>query len=370
MKMTLKKIDRPFFFTVIILLVVGFFIFTSASLGLLARDGARFSSVAISQLLLGVVGGSIAMFWLSNVNYKIWKKFALPLFVFSIFATLLVFIPGLGLEFGGARRWLDLGITTFQPAELLKIGFVIYLATWLSNVRQHVQKIKFGLLPLMGLLALVAFVLLVQPDTGTFLVIATTGVAMFLVAGSRTRDILILGLTGIAGLGALALIRPYVLSRILSFINPAYDPLGSSYQIQQSLIAIGSGGFFGRGFGQSVQKFEYLPEPIGDSIFSVAAEEFGFFGAVILITLFIFLAFRGLKIATRAPDYFSGLLVVGIVILILSQSFINIGSMLGVLPLTGLPLIFVSHGGSAMFLVLAEIGIILNISKYQKKLKT
>ena len=152
----------------------------------------------------------------------------------------------------------------------------------------------------------------------------------------------------------------------MTFINPLSDVLGSGWQIKQSLIAIGSGEWFGRGFGQSVQKFQYLPEPIGDSIFAVAAEEFGFIGSVLLITLFLFLAFRGFKIAAKAPDSFSGLLTVGIVILIVSQSFINIGSMLGVMPLTGLPLLFVSHGGSALLFVLAEIGIILNISKFRK----
>jgi cell division protein FtsW len=156
------------------------------------------------------------------------------------------------------------------------------------------------------------------------------------------------------------------LERLLTFINPAIDPLGTSYQIQQSLIAIGSGQFFGRGFGQSIQKFSFLPQPIGDSIFAVAAEELGFIGSIILITLFLALAFRGLRIASHATDYFGGLLVVGIVMLIISQSFINIASMLGVFPLIGLPLSFISHGGSALLFTLAGIGIVLNVSKYQR----
>ena len=362
----LKKIDRPFLITVIILVVAGFFIFTSASLGLLARDGARFSSVAFSQFFWGIFLGSLAMLAATHIKYTFWRKYAFYIFLISIFTTLLVFIPGLGAEFGGARRWIDLGIITFQPAEMLKIGFVIFFAAWLTNVKDKIHTCGHGIIPFIILLGIIGGISLSQPDTGTFLVILTAGLAMFIAAGARKRDILtFLAIAGI-GLIAIAYIYPYVKERILTFINPLSDVLGSGWQIKQSLIAIGSGEWFGRGFGQSVQKFQYLPEPIGDSIFAVAAEEFGFIGSVLLITLFLFLAFRGFKIAAKAPDSFSGLLTVGIVILIVSQSFINIGSMLGVMPLTGLPLLFVSHGGSALLFALAEIGIILNISKFRK----
>ena len=364
-----KNVDRPFLISVVLLVIVGFFIFLSASLGLLDREGARFSSVAFSQIVFGILGGSIAFLITSNLNYKIWKKYAVYIFGISVVATLLVFVPGVGFEYGGARRWIDIGITTVQPAELLKFGFVVYLAALLSVAKTKVTSWKHGLLPFSGLLAIAGSILLMQPDTGTFLVIGAAGIAMFVASGATMRDLGLLFSAGAVGLFGLAMFRPYIMERFISFFNPAADPLGASYQIQQSLIAVGSGELFGRGFGQSVQKFNFLPEPIGDSIFSVAAEEFGFIGATIIIALFLTLALRGLKIATRAPDYFGGLMVVGIVILIISQSFVNIGSMLGVLPLTGLPLLFVSHGGTAMFLVLAEVGIILNISKYQRKNK-
>ncbi|MEK7589917.1 MAG: putative peptidoglycan glycosyltransferase FtsW, partial [Patescibacteria group bacterium] len=358
--------DRPFLITVIILVVAGFFIFTSASLGLLARDGARFSSVAFSQFFLGIFLGAIALLITTKIKYTFWRKYAFYIFIASAIATLLVFIPWLGVSSGGAQRWLDFGFVTFQPAEMLKIGFVIYFAAWLTNAKDKLHTIGHGIIPFIVLLAITGAILLSQPNTGTFLVILTTGIAMFIAAGARWRDIFVLG--GIAGicLTALVYIRPYVKTRILTFIHPASDALGSGWQIKQSLIAVGSGEIFGRGFGQSVQKFQYLPEPVGDSIFAVAAEEFGFIGSAIIITLFLFLAFRGLKIATKAPDNFSGLMVVGIVILIVSQSFINIGSMLGVMPLTGLPLLFISHGGSAFLFALAEIGIVLNISKFRK----
>ncbi|MBT3283061.1 putative lipid II flippase FtsW [bacterium] len=362
----LKKIDRPFLITVIILVVAGFFIFTSASLGLLARDGARFSSVAFSQFFLGIFLGAIALLITTQIKYTFWRKYAFYIFIASAIATLLVFVPGLGVSSGGAQRWLDFGFVTFQPAEMLKIGFVIYFAAWLTNAKDKLHTVGHGIIPFIVLLAITGGILLSQPDTGTLLVILATGIAMFIAAGARWRDIFALG--GFAGIAltVLAYIQPYVKDRILTFINPASDALGSGWQIKQSLIAIGSGEIFGRGFGQSVQKFQYLPEPVGDSIFAVAAEEFGFIGSAIILTLFLFLAFRGLKIATKAPDNFSGLVVVGIVILIVSQSFINIGAMLGVMPLTGLPLLFISHGGSALLFALAEIGIVLNISKFKK----
>lgn len=362
----LKKIDRPFLITVIILVVAGFFIFTSASLGLLAREGARFSSVAFSQFFLGIFLGAIALLITTKIKYTFWRKHAFYIFLFSAAVTLLVFVPSLGYEASGAKRWIDFGIVTFQPAELLKIGFVIYFAAWLTNVRDKVHTIGHGIIPFIILLGIAGSILLAQPDTGTFLVIFATGLAMFITAGARWRDIFSIGAIAGVGLTALAYIQPYIKERILTFINPASDTLGAGWQIKQSLIAIGSGEIFGRGFGQSVQKFQYLPEPIGDSIFAVAAEEFGFIGSTLIITLFLFLAFRGFKIATKAPDNFSGLLVVGIVILIVSQSFINIGAMLGVMPLTGLPLLFISHGGSALLFALAGIGIILNISKFKK----
>lgn len=361
-----NPVDKPLLISVLVLVFVGFLIFSSASLGLLARGGASFTSVALGQILLGIVGGGVALLLATRIHYRLYRSYALYIFLAALVATLLVFVPGLGFTYGGATRWIDVGFTTFQPAELLKLAFVIYLARWLSSSRMKLHSIRYGLLPLAGLSILVGIVLLLQPDTGTFLVILATGFAMFIAAGARWRDIAILGVISGIGLSVLAFFRPYVMDRLLTFLNPAADPFGSSYQIQQALIAVGSGNIFGRGFGQSVQKFDYLPEPIGDSIFAVFAEEFGFIGAFLLIALFLFFALRGLRIAARAPDQFGGLLVVGIVILIVSQSFINIGSLIGIFPLTGLPLLFVSHGGTALFFTLIGVGIILNVSRYTK----
>lgn len=359
-----NRIDKIFFGIIVTLVGVGFFIFISASLGLLAREGASLSRVIFNQAFFGLLLGSLALYITSQINYKFWRKYAFYIFLGSIVATALVFVPGLGFSHGGATRWLSLGPFSFQPAELLKIGFVIYYATWLSGVKTRVKTFTDGVLPLLVLFILTGTVLLLQPDTGTLLVILATGIGMFIVAGGHPLHVGFFGLIGAVGLGSLILIRPYLKARILTFLNPSADPFGASYQIQQSLIAIGSGQWGGRGIGQSVQKFDYLPEPIGDSIFAVFAEEWGFIGSLLLICLFLGFALRGLKIASNAPSVFSRMLVTGIVLLIITQSFINIGAMLALFPLTGMPLIFVSQGGTALMIALASIGIILNVSKY------
>lgn len=364
------KVDRQFLLVVVILTSVGFFVFLSAAMGLLAREtGASFRSVVTNQALFGLLGGGIAMYITSKIPYKFWQKYSLYIFIASVILTLMVFVPGIGFEHGGAKRWVDFGVISFQPSEFLKIGFIIYFAAWLSGVWRKIGNAKFGLIPFGIMLGLIAGVLLLQPDTDTLAVIFASGLAMYITAGARWRDVILMILASAMGLAMIAFARPYVMDRFMTFLDPSRDPLGSGYQIQQSLIAIGSGGFTGRGFGQSIQKFDFLPEPIGDSVFAVAAEEFGFIGGLILIGLFVWFTKRGLTISVRAPDTFSRLLVLGIVILIVVQSFVNIGAMLSVLPLTGIPLLFVSHGGTALFITLAEIGIILNISKYAKKPK-
>jgi cell division protein FtsW len=360
-----QAVDTVFLALIGILVTVGFLIFSSASLGLLARGGASFASVAFSQFAFGIVGGGLALLILSNVHYRIYRKYALWIFLIGLFGTLAVFIPGLGMTHAGATRWIDLGFTTIQPSEFLKVAYIIYLATWLSGMHRHVKDWRFGLLPFGIISSVTGLVMLLQPDTDTFLVMAAGGLAMFVVAGARMRDLFILVCAGVLLIAAVALIRPYVMDRLLTFMDPAADPLGSGWQINQSLIAVGSGGIAGRGFGQSIQKFEYLPEPIGDSIFAVYSEEFGFLGVIMLLSLFIAFALRGYKIAQNAPDMFGVLMVTGIITVIMCQTFLNMGAMLGVAPLSGLPLPFISHGGTALLATLAALGIVLNVSKYR-----
>lgn len=360
-----KQVDKVFLGLVCILLVVGLLIFISASLGLLARAGASFSGVALKQCVALLIGCVIA-FVVSKIRYTLWRRWSFYIFLVSILVTLLVFFPKIGLEFGGGKRWITLGFITFQPGEFLKIAFVMYTAALLAAAKDKVTTFKRGMLPLIIVLTIVGVILLKQPDTDTFVSIFLAAIGMFVVAGGRFRYLFGLVLVAVAGLTLLVFMRPYLMQRITTFLNPAADPLGSGYQIQQSLIAIGSGEMFGRGFGQSIQKFSYLPEPIGDSIFAVAAEEFGFVGGIAIVSMFTFFMLRGFRIAAKSPDPFGGLLAVGIVILIVSGSFMNIASMLGLMPLSGLPLLFVSQGGSAMIFTLFQVGIILNISKFRK----
>jgi cell division protein FtsW len=360
------KVDKPFLVITVTLIVAGFFIFSSASLGLLAKESSNYSNVAFSQTVMGLLLGSIAMVIALRLDFKIWKSLAFYLLLAAIILNILVLIPSIGIEHGGARRWLMVGSTSFQPSEVLKFAFVIYFAAWAASVKDKIAAFRWGFLPLSVLLGICGALLLNQPDTDTLFIITITGLAMFMAAGGSWRYVFLAIFAGLLGVAFLAYTRPYVMQRINTFVNPTADSLGASYQIQQSLIAVGSGGLFGKGFGQSVQKFTYLPEPVGDSIFAVAAEEFGFVGSVLIIALFILFATRGLKIASRVPGIFGRLTVVGIVIMIVSQAFVNIGAMLGVLPLSGITLPFVSHGGTSLFISLFEVGVILSISKSQK----
>lgn len=360
-----KSIDKVFFWIVCALVFIGFFILTSASTGLLVKsEGANFYNVIFQQVVFGFVGG-LALFLLAvKVDYRVWAKFALPIFIFSFFLTLLVFVPGIGLEHGGAKRWINLGSFSFQPSELLKFGFILYLAVWIASRKLYIKKFKTGFLPFFIITAIVGALMIREPDMGTLGIIVAGGVVLFFVGGGKITHLLIMA--GIVGVifSILVYFEPYMLERILVFINPSYDPQGAGYQLRQSLIAIGSGGLFGRGFGTSIQKFNYLPEPVGDSIFAVFGEEFGFAGSLFLLGLFMFFLYRGFSIALRASDDFGRLLGVGIVILIVMQSFVNIAAMVGISPLTGLPLIFISKGGSALIMALFETGVLLNISKH------
>ena len=359
------KIDRVFFTAIVLLTVAGFLVFSSASLGLLARDGASFKSVALNQTL-GLVIGAVAFFVMSKVPYKVLRKYAFYIFLCALIMNLLLFVPGLRLTHGGASRWIDLRFVTFQPSEFLKIAFVVYFAAWLSSVKDKVATFKLGIVPYIVLLGLLSVLLLAQSDTDTLVVIAGSGLVMLFSAGARIRDLVLLGLILLGLVVGVVILRPYARQRVMTFLHPTADTQGAGYQIQQSLIAIGSGEIAGRGFGQSVQKFKYLPEPIGDSIFAVGAEEFGFIGSVSLIMLFLLFIFRSIKIASRSPDLFGTLVVVGIAIFVTVESFMNISSMIGILPLAGMPLLFVSHGGTALIIVLGAVGIIANVSKYRK----
>lgn len=368
-KSTLKPFDKYFFIIVVLITTIGFLAFVSASLGILARSETKFYGVLFNQIILGFIGGFIGLWITSRIPYQFWRRYAFYIFLFTLFLTALVFVPKLGFAHGGARRWVSIAGLSFQPVELLKLGFVIYFATWLAwiNNKKNTLSSKSKIIPLVAMLLVGIGILIKQPDTKSLILISVAAFSMLFVAGISLKKISIVVLIVLMGLGVLAYSRPYVRHRIETFINPSVDSRNKAYQIQQSLIAIGSGGLFGRGLGQSVQKFNYLPEPQGDSVFAVIGEEFGFIGTSLIIVMYVFFAIRGYKIALQAPDKFSSFMVVGIITILIAQSFLNIASMTHLFPLTGVPLVFISHGGTALFIALSSIGIVLNVSRYQKR---
>jgi cell division protein FtsW len=359
--------DRLFAIIVLILVIGGLAMFSSASLGLLARAGESPWHIAVSQIGLGLIPGCIALLILRLFPTPWLSRSILPFYIFSILLTLLVFVPHLGYHTNGATRWIQIGSVTIQPAEFLKIGVVLMLASYLAQAKTKIHELRHGLLMFVVIVGIPALVLIAQPNTSTTMIIGLTCAALYFLSGAPWRDFAILIVIALIGLGTLVIIHPYLQQRILTFLHPAQSSLSSGYQIQQSLIAIGSGRVAGRGFGQSVQKFNYLPEPNGDSIFAVYGEEFGFIGAVILLLVFMGFATRGLMIAAEASTTFGALAVTGLTLLITLSAFMNIGAMLGVLPLTGLPLPFISQGGTALFAALASVGIILNIAAHRTK---
>jgi cell division protein FtsW len=362
-----RQFDTYFFGIVLLITLIGIFSFVSASLGVLAQSQSKFYNVLFSQIVLGFIGGLGGLWLAIKVPYHFWRNNALAIFLGTLVVTMAVFIPHLGFSHGGARRWITFGFVSFQPADLLKLGFVIYFSAWLAWTHKKQEEFKYKLLPFAIMLGMVAIVLLLQPDTKSLILITAAASSMLFVSGVSWKKIISIAVIGILGVLVLALFRPYLMERVKTYINPSSDQEGSSYQLQQGLIAIGSGGIFGRGLGQSVQKFNYLPEPQGDSIYAVIGEEFGFIGSALLVVLYVFLAIRGYKIALQSRDAFGQYLVIGIVTLLVLQSFLNMASLVGVFPLTGVPLVFISQGGTSLFIALFASGIVLNVSRYQKK---
>ena len=299
--------------------------------------------------------GLLAFLAASFFDYRKLKFLALPLLIFTLVCLLLVLIPGLGASILGTRRWLSIGPIHFQPAELAKLTFVLYLSSFFAT--------KKSLLPFLTILGLIVFLIMLEPDLGTTVVLCATGLAVYFASGAPILTIGLIGLTGIAGGAVLILCSAYRRERLTTFLNPTADPLGASYHIRQILIALGSGGLFGVGLGQSRQKYEYLPAVTTDSIFAVIAEELGFIGSVAVLLVFLCLIWRGFRIASRAPDDFGRLLAVGITSWVGFQALVNLGAMVALIPLTGVPLPFISYGGSSLILVLTAMGILINISK-------
>ncbi len=347
---------------ILIFLIVGLFILASASIGVTASMKLPSYYFILKQILNGGIAGLLLFFIGYKVPYKKWKSWSLIIFVSGLLLTAAVFSP-IGFSAGGATRWISFGSITFQPSEFLKLSLIVYLAAWFSSGKRNISSVKEGLMPFLVIMGLPAMLLISQPDIGTLGVVAISGLLLFLIAGGKFTHVLFMIVAGLVILAVLVFLEPYRFDRVQVFLNPDHDPQGAGYQVKQALIAIGSGGIFGRGFGMSRQKFEYLPEPVGDSIFAVAAEEFGFMGSAVLVLLLLAFSWRGFYVSRFSQDVFGKLFGSGIVILVVIQSLINIAALSGLAPLTGIPLIFVSQGGSALALTLLEMGILLNISR-------
>src|SRR3989344_4438123 len=287
-----SRIDKPLAFLIVLLVVAGCLIFASAAFGLLARGATHISSIVFNHMVLGVGVGLVLMIITTHIDYHRWRPLAPYCFILALVATTLVFVPHLGFAHGGGLRWIKIANFSLQPSESLKIGSIIFAAAYFSAIRTRVSTLRYGLSGFLVILALPALLLILQPDLGTLGIVALGVFATFIAAGARIRDIAVAICIGLIALGALAFMRPYVFDRVVTFFHPSQNAQAEGYQIRQSLIAIGSGGLLGRGFGQGIQKFTYLPEPMGDSIFAVAAEELGFVGSISLIGLFIAMAAR------------------------------------------------------------------------------
>lgn len=319
------------------------------------------------QILFGLIPGLILLFFTSRTDYRQWKKYTLPLFIINVIFLILVFIPGLGESYGRAKSWINIFGISFQPSELLKLTFILYLACWLEKREKEVTHFFYGFLSFLFFLSIISFLIILQPDLGTLSIIILISLIIFLVAGAKIWHLLLASL-GILGLFFLLIrIAPYRLTRLVVFLNPEFDPQRAGYHLKQALLTVGSGGLLGQGLGFSRQKYLYLPEIASDSIFAIIAEELGFFFAAGLVILFLILMFRGLYLAKSSPDLFAKLVVVGISSWFTFQAMINIGGIIGLLPLTGLPLPFISYGGTALTTSLAAVGILINISTQTKK---
>jgi cell division protein FtsW len=303
--------------------------------------------------------GFVMMILFTFLPLKLLKTISLPAFVITLFLLIAVLIPGIGIRALGASRWLKVGSFSLQPSEILKLTFILYLSNLLSKKKPF---LSFFLIS-----GLVFTLIMLEPDLGTAVVILTSGFAVFFISGASIRSLLTVFTTGLIGFVLLIFSSEYRRQRLLTFLNPTRDPLGVSYHLRQILIALGSGGLFGLGLGRSRQKYEFLPEVTTDSIFAIIAEELGFIGAALIILLFMILIYRGLKIIKNAPDDFSRLLSTGIISWLAIQTFINLSAMVSLVPLTGVPLPFISYGGSSLVLSLVAIGILVNISKYSLK---
>ncbi len=356
----MKKIDKILLISVIILSLFGLLmIYSSSSIWATYKYNdpyKYFKSQAIFLIL-----GYFIIFITSKVDYHIYKKYSNHILIISIILLILVLIPGIGTIRNGSRSWFGIGSFGIQPSEFAKLGLIIFTSKYLT--RNKIKDIKSSVLPILLIVLLIFGLIMLQPDFGTGVIIVITIVALLFVSGVNMSFFIKIGLLGLIGVVILVIIAPYRLERITSFLNPWKDPLGSGFQIIQSMYAIGPGGLLGMGLGNSIQKHFYLPEPQTDFIFSIISEELGFAGILIVTTLFITIIYRSITISIKQEDNFAKYLSFGITFSLAFQTLLNLMVVVGLIPVTGVTLPFLSYGGSSLLISLLSIGIVLNISK-------
>ena len=350
--------------TVFILMLFGLVMISSAS-AIISHENFEVNDYYFWRQLVSLGVALVIWFVCQSVPLKAWQVSA-PLIMLISFATLIaVFVPGIGSSYGTASSWLDIGfLPNIQPAEYAKFALILFLAYYFQHRGKEVRGFAEGFIPFALFLAVVTGLIMAQPDFGTSLIVILIAVMMYFVAGANPMHLLFGGVLGGALFLTVVRQKAYIMNRFLAFLDPAVDPLGIGYHIQQSLIAIGSGGILGHGFGNSRQKFEYLPEAQGDSIFAITSEELGFIGVIVLLIAFTIIALRGFRIARRVEDPFAKLVATGITSWITFQALINMGVNLALMPTTGVPLPFISYGGSSLVASTAAIGVLLHISQY------
>ena len=362
-----RGVDIQFLVAVYILLAFGLLMVLSASspIAYASKATNHDSFFYFKKQFLWAILGSVGMLFTANFDYHKFKRLAFPILVVSVLLLLLVLIPGIGRKINDARRWIYIGPMNFQPSEVAKIAVIVFMAYSLSKNYKELN--NFGIfLMYIAIIGVIACIIMLEPHFSCTMLIVSTAVIMLFVAGAKIMHFMILGLAAVPVLVFAIVQAPYRLARVTTFLDPFADIQGEGWQIVQSLYAIGSGGIFGAGIGQSRQKFMNIPEPQNDFIFSILAEEFGLLGAILVSLMFIFLIARGVKIALKAPDLFGALLTTGIITMIAIQALVNIAVVTSSIPVTGMPLPFFSYGGTALAITMAEMGIVLNVSRHSK----
>ena len=357
-----KQFDLPLVIAVTLLIIFGLIMIYSAS-SIWAEYKFHDSFHYVKQQGLFTIAGLILMYIVSKTDYKIYFKKANIILGICLLLLILVLIPGIGSVRNGSRSWFGIGPLGIQPSEFTKLALIIFTSKYLANSNKFLKSYKKGVFPILGIALFCFGLIMLQPDLGTGLVLMMSVIALLFIAGVNMKFFYGMGLLGLIGVVILIIIAPYRMDRITSFLDPWKDPLGTGFQMIQSMYAIGPGGLLGQGFLNSRQKHFYLPEPQTDFIFSIIAEEFGVVGAILVCSLFAFILYRGIKIALNSKNLFSKYLSFGMIFQMLFQACMNLAVVVGLIPVTGVTLPFLSYGGSSLLISLISIGILLNISK-------